>query len=42
VNIVVTGLLYLLLCHLLRLEMTREIKEWISIKKMRKNEQDDR
>ena len=33
VNVVVTGVLYLLLCHLFKLEMTREIREWISTKK---------
>lgn len=36
VNVVVTGVLYLLLCHLFKLEMTREIREWISIKKNEK------
>ena len=33
VNVVVTGVLYLLLCHLFKLEMTREIREWISTRK---------
>jgi len=38
VNMVITGLLYLLLCYLFKLEMTREIKEWISTKRLKKNE----
>lgn len=38
VNLVFTGLLYLLLCYLFKLEMTREIKEWISTKREKKNE----
>lgn len=40
VNTVVAGVLYLLLCHLFKLEMSREIGEWISNQKKRRNEQD--
>jgi|SRR5690554_1516159 O-antigen/teichoic acid export membrane protein len=40
VNSVVAGVLYLLLCHLFKLEMSREIGEWISTQKKRRNEQD--
>ncbi len=38
VNIAVTSVLYLLLCHLFKLEMTTEIKDWISFKKTGNNE----
>ena len=40
VNTAVAGLLYLLLCHLFKLEMSREIGAWFSNKKKRRNEQD--
>lgn len=35
VNMIVSGLLYLLLCGMCKLEMTREIGQWLSAKKKR-------